>query len=108
VKYLLDTAPWINGITLPDAIPPRIRRLLGANEKKGLCRISLLETAILHRLGRLAFEGTLPDLFAAGLSDDVELLDLTSSSPREPMTFPITFPVTHSTERSLRPRLFWA
>jgi PIN domain nuclease of toxin-antitoxin system len=42
-----------------------------------LCRVSLLEAAILHRLGRLKFEGALPHLFAAGLSEDVELLELT-------------------------------
>jgi len=79
VKFLLDTAPWINGVTLPETIPPRIRRLLDVSERKGLCRVSLLEAAILHRLGRLKFEGTLPDLFAAGLSEDVELLDLTAA-----------------------------
>jgi hypothetical protein len=28
VTYLLDTAPWINGVTLPEVLPPRIRRLL--------------------------------------------------------------------------------
>jgi PIN domain nuclease of toxin-antitoxin system len=77
VTYLLDTAPWINGVTLPEALPPRIRRLVGRTEKKGLCSISLLETAILHRLGRLKFEGALDHFFAAGLSEDVHLLELT-------------------------------
>ena len=52
VKYLLDTAPWINGVTLPQVLPPRIRRLLDNDEMKGLCSVSLLETAILHRLAR--------------------------------------------------------
>jgi len=92
VKYLLDTAPWINGVTLPEAIPPRIRRLLDAGERKGLCRVSLLEAAILHRLGRLKFEGTLPDLFAAGLSEDVELLDLTAAIASRTNELPNDFP----------------
>jgi hypothetical protein len=35
VKYLLDTAPWINGVTLPQVLPPRIRRLLDNDEMKG-------------------------------------------------------------------------
>lgn len=77
MRYLLDTAPWINGVTLPEALPPRIRRLVESTEKKGLCSVSLLETAILHRLGRLKFEGALEHFFAAGLSEDLQLLELT-------------------------------
>jgi len=77
VKYLLDTAPWINGVTVPHVLPARIRRLLASSETKGLCNVSLLETAILHRLGRLDIEGTLAELFAAGLSADLQLLELT-------------------------------
>ncbi len=68
VKYLLDTAPWINGVTLPEVLPQRIRRLLGSGEMKGLCSMSLLETAILHRLGRLKFNGTLAHFFGGGIS----------------------------------------
>jgi PIN domain nuclease of toxin-antitoxin system len=77
VKYLLDTAPWINGVTLPEVLPLRIRSLLETSEVKGLCSVSLLETAILHRLGRLELEGALEDLFAVGLSADLKLLELT-------------------------------
>ncbi len=77
VRYLLDTAPWINGVTLPEVFPQRIRRLLASPEAKGLCSISLLETAILYRLGRLAIAGTLQQFFAAGLSVDVQILELT-------------------------------
>jgi len=77
VKYLLDTAVWINGVTLPSVLPQRIRRLLEREDVKALCSVSLLETAILHRLGRLEFEGALPDLFASGLSADLRLLELT-------------------------------
>jgi PIN domain nuclease of toxin-antitoxin system len=76
VKYLLDTAPWINGVTLPRVFPDRVRRLLRGAEVKGLCTISLLETAILHRLGRLEFEGTLQQFFAVGLGADVKLVEL--------------------------------
>ena len=77
VRYLLDTAPWINGVTLPDVFPERIRRLLASTETKGLCSVSLLETAILYRLGRLELEGTLLQLFEAGLAADVRVLELT-------------------------------
>lgn len=77
VKYLLDTAPWINGVTMPDVLPLRIRRLLGSSERKGLCTISLLETAILHRLGRLKLDHTLDHFFAIGISADLRLLELT-------------------------------
>jgi PIN domain nuclease of toxin-antitoxin system len=77
VKYLLDTAPWINGVTLPQVIPERIRRLMATKETKGLCSISLLETAILYRLGRLESDSTLEEFFAVGLSADLQLLELT-------------------------------
>ncbi|MGD0812622.1 MAG: type II toxin-antitoxin system VapC family toxin [Verrucomicrobiota bacterium] len=77
MKYLLDTAPWINGVTLPRTLPERVRRLLETDELKGLCSVSLLEAAILHRLGRLELQGALPQFFAAGLSADLQLLELT-------------------------------
>jgi PIN domain nuclease of toxin-antitoxin system len=58
-------------------LPERVRRLLETDEMKGLCSVSLLETAILHRLGWLELQGTLPQFFAAGLSADLQLLELT-------------------------------
>ena len=79
VKYLLDTAPWVNGVTMPRTLPPRIRRLLEDEDTKGLCSVSLLETAILHRLGRLTLDGSLDDLFAVGLSADIQLLELNAA-----------------------------
>ena len=92
MTYLLDTAPWLNGITHPETIPVRIRRLLAANDTKGLCRVSLLETAILHRVGRLRFAAALTDLFAAGLSADIELLDLTPAIAARTNDLPAGFP----------------
>ena len=92
MRYLLDTAPWINGVTLPETLPPRIRRLLEHDEKKGLCSISLLETAILHRLRRLTFEGVLEDFFAAGLSENLQLLQLTPAIAAKTNELPEEFP----------------
>ena len=77
---------------MPEAIPPRIRRLVDTTERKGLCRVSLLEAAILHRLGRLKFEGALPHFFAAGLSEDVELLDLSPAIAARTNELPEDFP----------------
>lgn len=77
MNYLLDTAPWINAVTMPSAIPDRILRLLTSEEPKGLCSISLLETAILHRLNRLDLHGTLTEFFGVGLAGDLRLLELT-------------------------------
>ena len=79
MKYLLDTAPWITGVTLPELLPPRVRRLLENADTKGLCSISLLETAILHRLGRLKLNGALEHFFDAGLAKDLRLLELTAA-----------------------------
>jgi PIN domain nuclease of toxin-antitoxin system len=92
VTYLLDTAPWINGVTLPETLPLRIRRLVDSAERKGLCSVSLLETAILHRLGRLKFEGALEHFFAAGLSQDLHLLDLTPAIAARTNELPRDFP----------------
>lgn len=92
MRYLLDTAPWINGVTLPETLPPRIRRLVENAEKKGLCSISLLETAILHRLGRLKLEGALEHFFAAGLSGDLHLLELTPAIAARTNELPEDFP----------------
>jgi PIN domain nuclease of toxin-antitoxin system len=92
MTYLLDTAPWINGVTLPEVLPPRIRRLLGTSEPKGLCSVSLLETAMLHRLRRLALDGTVAQFFAAGLSLDVRLLELTPAIAAKTIELPASFP----------------
>lgn len=73
----MDTAPWINAVTLPESVPERIRDLLGINDPVGLCSVSLLETAILHRLGRLRMRAALPEFFAAAMASNLELLELT-------------------------------
>lgn len=77
MTYLLDTAPWINAVSMPQVLPARIRRLLSSEDEKGLCSISLLETAILHRLDRLQLKESLPSFFTAGLSADLRVLELT-------------------------------
>ena len=99
VRCLLDTAPWINGVTMPQVLPERIRRLVETPEPKGLCSVSLLEAAILHRLGRLELKSALSEFFAAALSADVQLLELTPPLPPKPTTWGGTSPVTHSTGR---------
>jgi len=92
LRYLLDTAPWINGVTMPLVLPERIREVLKSPEAKGVCSISLLELAILHRLGRVEFEGTLPQFFAAGLSSDVQVLELTAAIAVKTNELPKDFP----------------
>lgn len=92
MKYLLDTAPWINGVTLPETLPTRIRRLIATSEKKGLCGASLLEAAILYRLGRLNFDGGMSEFFAAGVSADVQILDLTPAVAARTNELPASFP----------------
>lgn len=77
LTYLLDTALWINAVTLPGAIPERILRLLATSEPAGLCSISLLEAAILHRLKRLELQGTLDQFFKVGLAENLKLIELT-------------------------------
>ena len=92
MTHLLDTAAWINGVTLPEVLPPRIRRLMGTRELKGLCSVSLLETAILQRRRRLRLRATLTDFFAAGLSVDVGVLELTPAIAARMNELPEGFP----------------
>ena len=92
LKYLLDTAAWINGLTMPEALPARIRHLLEGGEIKGLCSLSLLETAILHRLGRLELNSTLAELFSVGLSADLKVLELTPAIAAGTNELPSGFP----------------
>ncbi len=77
LRFLLDTAPWINAVTMPQVLPERIRRWLDTDEVKGLCTVSLLEAAILYRLGRMVLRGTLPQFFEAALASNLQLLELT-------------------------------
>jgi PIN domain nuclease of toxin-antitoxin system len=77
MEYVLDTATWINDQLEPAVLPSRIRSLLDTDEVKGLCSISLLETAIHFRLGHLDIQGALSDFFEAGLAKDIELLEIT-------------------------------
>jgi PIN domain nuclease of toxin-antitoxin system len=92
VKYLLDTAPWINGVTMPEALPVRVRRLLDGTTPKGLCSVSLLETAILFRLGRLEMDGTLRDFFDAAIAADLRILELTPAIALRTSELAASFP----------------
>ena len=92
MQYLLDTATWVNNVLTPQVLPSRIRRLLDTEEVKGLCGVSLLETAIHHRRGRLEISGALLEFFDAGLARDVELLDLTPAIAAATNELPATFP----------------
>lgn len=76
MTHLLDTATWANSVTMPAVLPARVRRLLEAPDQKGLASVSLLECAILHRLGRLTLAGTLSEFYQAGLAEDIQLLEL--------------------------------
>src|SRR5216117_226644 len=92
LRYLLDTAPWINAVTMPELLPARIRRALASADTKGLCTVSLLETAILHRLGRLSLNGALSEFFAVGLSVDLQLLELSPAIAAATNELPDDFP----------------
>ena len=77
LNYLLDTAPWINGVTLPEVFPPRVREILKSEGEKGLCSVSLLEAAILYRLRRLDLESSLQEFLSVALAPDLRILELT-------------------------------
>jgi PIN domain nuclease of toxin-antitoxin system len=91
MRYLLDTAPWINGVTLPKSLPVHVRRLLENAEKTALCSVSLLEAAILHRLGRFTLQSTLPEFFDVALSSDLQLVELTTAVAAHTNRLPAPF-----------------
>jgi PIN domain nuclease of toxin-antitoxin system len=62
---------------MPGVLPRRIQHLLGSAETKYLCSISLLETAILYRLGRFNIPGTLLEFFSTSTVADLEIVELT-------------------------------
>jgi PIN domain nuclease of toxin-antitoxin system len=92
LKYLLDTAPWLNGLAMPQVLPRRIQNILGSADTKYLCSISLLETAILHRLGRLELQGTLGQFFSATAAADLEIAELTPAIAAMTNELPEAFP----------------
>src|SRR5437667_3845454 len=91
LNHLLDTATWINYALTPSIFPARIKTLLDSEEAKGLCSISLLETAILHRLGRFGLMVPLGEFFKRAISQDVEILELTPAVAAATAEFPKTF-----------------
>lgn len=62
---------------MPDVLPARVLNLLAGDDVKAISSVSLLEAAILHRLGRFAFSGAIEDFFAVALSRDLRPLDVT-------------------------------
>lgn len=92
MRYLLDTATWVNSATMPAVLPERIRKLINQPDQKGVCSISLLECAIHHRLGRLEFEGSLQEFFTLALTRDVDLIELTPSIACATNQLPADFP----------------
>lgn len=93
MRFLLDTAIWANAVTMPEVLPKRVRQLIGsADEPKGVCAISLLECAVLHRRGRLQLQGTLTDFFAAAVANDIELLEMNSVIAVATNELPADFP----------------
>lgn len=76
---------------MPGVLPRRIQQLLGSNETKYLCSISLLETAILHRLGRFRIPGSLAELFSTAVVADLEIVELTAAIAAKTNELPASF-----------------
>lgn len=77
MKYLLDTAVWANSVLTPEVLPARVLSLLKSPGERGIASVSLLETAILHRLGRLEMSRPLRDFYRVGIARNLRVLDLT-------------------------------
>jgi PIN domain nuclease of toxin-antitoxin system len=77
---------------MPQVLPRRIQNLLTSADTKYLCSISLLETAILHRLGRFKLQGTLAEFFSVAAAADLEIAELTPAIAAKTNELPETFP----------------
>ena len=91
MTHLLDTATWANAVTMPGVLPERVRQCLKTQGQKALTSVSLLECAILHRLGRLVLAGTLREFYEAGLAADIQLVELSSEICAETNALPPSF-----------------
>jgi PIN domain nuclease of toxin-antitoxin system len=91
VKYLLDTAVWCHLTMDQHLVPGRLRELVAAEPEVGLASVSLLEVAILHRIGKLQLEGSLADFFAAGLVRQVQVIELSAAVALETNALPALF-----------------
>lgn len=68
MRYVLDTAPWINGVKQPETLPRKIREVLEApGEVFGLPDICLLEASVLARKRRVDWGMHFLGMAGAGL-----------------------------------------
>jgi len=92
VKFLLDTATWINAVKEPDTVPPKLRELFASGgEQFGLSDISLWETVMLQQRGRVDLGMPLEDWFRQALAKSIHLLAFTPEAAVELAKLPRTF-----------------
>jgi len=92
VRFLLDTAAWINAVKEPETVPADLRRLFSsASEESGLSDISLWETVMLQQRGRVDLGMPLEDWFRRALAGSIRLLAFTPEAACEMAKLPRTF-----------------
>ena len=91
MKYLLDTAVWCHLTMDQHLVPRRLRELVAAEGEVGLASVSLLEVAILHRIGKLQLKGSLADFLAAGFVRQVQVIELSAAVALESNALPAAF-----------------
>ena len=62
-----------------------------AEEEIGLCSVSILEAAILHRIGKLSLKGSLADFFAVALASKIQVLEISAAVALETDGLPGNF-----------------
>jgi PIN domain nuclease of toxin-antitoxin system len=92
VRFLLDTAAWINAVKEPETVPPHLRQLFASGgEEFGLSDISLWETVLLQQSGRVDLGMPLDDWFRQALAKNIHLLAFTPEAAGELAKLPRTF-----------------
>ena len=91
VRYLLDTAVWCHLTMDQHLVPVRLLELVKNEPEVGLASVSILEAAILHRIGKLSLKGSLADFFAAGLARNTKVLDISAAVALETNALPSEF-----------------
>ena len=93
MNYLLDTAPWINGVKEPTTLPDRVRQLLGdESEVFGLADISLWEVATLAAKGRIDLGLPIRDWFRRAVAANLHVFPISAEIAAAAQDCPADFP----------------
>lgn len=88
MKYLLDTGVWLRAVDRAHTIPPRVLRVLQADDTFGLAAISLWEIGKKVQIGKLSLPKDLVSWFADAIAPNIEVIPLERDIVTDAMSLP--------------------